>query len=196
GLGYAAADYRELPGVPGANARAGKGVVAALAEVPLVPADERTGGLILEQFAVLEGRAEFIAAVEAVDLDALPIDLAIGELAAAAARLFVAHGASNIAMLHAITGTSVLRLLVPYLDVDGQRAALGYAFQAAAAAHAVTSSAPGIPETVTAGRHTVDQLVGLASRSDDEHRIKLTEACLREHAIAPRPELLAAASNY
>jgi hypothetical protein len=196
GLGYAAAGYHVLPGVPGARPQAGLDVVAALAAVPLVPDGERRDGLILERFAVLEGRAAFVDAVEAVDLDALPIDAAIGELTAAAARLFVAHGSSSIVYLHAITGTSLLRLFAPYLDAAAQRAALGDAFQAAAAAHAVTASAPGVPISAPTGGYLIAELVERASRTIDEHRIKLTEACLREHAITARPELLAAAGGY
>jgi hypothetical protein len=196
GLGYAAADYHELPGIPGSRPQAGLGIVEALAAVPLVPRADRVDGLILSRLAVLDGRADFIAAIEGVDLDTLPIETAIGELAAAAARLFVAGGASDIVYLHAITGTSVLRLLLPVLDVDGQRAALGYAFQAVAGAHAVAGASPGVPVVVAPPRRTISQLVDAAATTSDEHRIKLIEACLREHAIHPRPELLAAASRY
>jgi hypothetical protein len=192
GLGYLAASYTELPGTPGARARRGLDVVAALDAVPLVPQAERTGGLILDRFAVLDGRAGFIDAIEAVDLDALPVDEAISSLCAAAARLFVHGGSTSITYLHALTGTSALRLIP--LDDASARIALGHAFQAVAAAYAVTARTSGIPGVVASGRHSIDELVDIASRTSNEHRIKLTEACLREHAHREAPELLAAAS--
>ena len=40
-----------------------------------------------------------------------------------------------------------------------------------------------------------EDLVDRAVRSGNEHAIKLTEACLREHALEPNPIYLAAAAD-
>jgi len=194
-LGYFASDYFTLPGEPGSAVETGLDVVAALEAVPLVPKSDRVDGLILERLAVLEGRSEFAAAVAAVDLDALPIEMAINALAAASARLFVADGANDIVYLHCITGTSALRLVLPHLDAATARASLGHAFQMVAASHAVSAGAPGIPATVAAPTLDEAALSARASSSTNEHRIKLTEACLREHAVSPLPEFLSAAER-
>jgi hypothetical protein len=40
-----------------------------------------------------------------------------------------------------------------------------------------------------------EDLVGRAVAAGDEHAIKFTEVCLREHAISPAPVFLAAAAD-
>jgi hypothetical protein len=195
GLGYWAARNDRLPGEPGAQAEDGLDVVAALARVPLVPESRRASrGLIVERLAVLEGDPAFIAAVEAVDLTALPIEQAVHDLVAAAARLYVQDGTNDVSLLHAVTGTAALPLVMPYLDADAKRAGLGYAFQTVAALHAITSHSAGVPERVPSSGVTAATLRSRGGGATDEHVIKLTEACLREYAVESRSELLAAAA--
>lgn len=192
GLGYLAADALALPGEPGARAEAGLDVVAALERVPRVPEAERVTGTIRAQLAVLEGRADFASAVEAVDLDALPVDEAIGALTAAAARVFARDGAFDVVLFHAITGTSALRLVRSYLGEADARASLGWAFRHVAAAHAVAAAADGIPSTVPAATFDLARLVDRASRTSDEHVVKLTEVAAREGSA----DVLSAASRF
>lgn len=195
GLGYWAARNHRVPGVPGARAEDGLDVIRALDQVPLVPASKRKdGGLIIERLAVLENDAGFVDAVEAVDLGALPVEQAVHDLVAAAARIYVAQGANDITLLHGVTGTAALSLVLPYLDADAQRLGLGFAFATVAAFHAIASPSAKVPESVAAPGVTAATLRSRAGNAMDEHVIKLTEACLREHSAEPRSELLAAAA--
>jgi hypothetical protein len=149
--------------------------------------------LIFERMGWVNGNAAFVEAVETVDLEALAVGAAITELAAAAARLFVTAG--GIGYLHAITGLAALRAAVSWLDEPAARAGLGWAFQAVAAIHATYPSPRTIPASVRSSRRDVATLRAFGGAAGDEHAIKLVEAALREHAIAPRPELLAAADS-
>jgi hypothetical protein len=195
GLGYWAARNDRVPGVPGARAEDGLDVIRALDRIPLVPSSQRqNGGLIVERLAVLANDAEFVAAIEAVDLGALPVEQAVHELVAAAARIYVAQGDNDITLLHGVTGTAALSLVLPYLDADAQRLGLGYAFSTVAAFHAIASPSAKVPERVGAPGVTAQTLRSRAGDATDEHVIKLTEACLREHSAEPRSELLAAAA--
>ena len=186
-----------LPGVPGAQAQAGLDVEQALAAVPMIPeADRVFGGLISDRMLAVVDHPEFVDAIEAVDLDALPVDQAFGLLIAAAARLLVVDAnIVNLGSIHAVTGCAALRLLLPWLDPNSQRAGLGYLFQAVAAIHATHGAAAGLPESPAAPSVTVAELADAAAASDDEHVIKPVEALLREYAIDPRPEFLAAAQR-
>jgi len=196
GLGYWAArqDVR-LPGEPGARAVAGLDVVTALSMVPLVPDARRVDAkLIVDRLAPLFDDAAFIAAIEAVDLDALPVEQALRDLVAAAARLYVADGRNEISLLHGVTGTAALTLLLPWLDAPARRLGLGYAFQTVAGLHATHSKRGGVPASVAAPGVDAATLAARAAERDEEHEIKLSEAALREYALEPRPELLAAAA--
>lgn len=197
GLGYWSAVHRRLSGEPGSEPEAGFDVLQALAEVPLVPGNLRAGGgLISDQLTAVDRYADFAATVMRVDVSALPVSETITQLAAAAARLFVADGGGSIGYLHAVTGSSALRLFLPWLDETAQRIGLGYAFQAVAAVHATYGSAAGVPETISPAALDPEALFERARTSSDEHTVKLIEACLREHAIDPRPEFLAAAAAW
>jgi hypothetical protein len=117
-LGYWAADYAPLPGEPGSQPETGLHLVQALQRVPMLPAELRDGdGSILQSLARIGEFPDFASAVAALDLDALATDEALTELCAAAARLFVVHASGfnlrTIAYLHALTGSSALRLLWP-----------------------------------------------------------------------------------
>jgi hypothetical protein len=191
--------YQTIPGTPGATPTRGLDVVSALARVPLLPTDDRIdAGLIVDRVAQVAAVPGFAATVGAVDLDAQPIDVAITSLAAAAARLFVRTPDARFVYLHALTGTSSLRMLAPLLDAPAQRRALGAVFHAVAALHSTygdaaaiaTLDAPIEPST-SLDRET---LRARALASDDDHDVKMIAAALREHAIDPRPEFLAAAS--
>lgn len=197
GLGYWASRFQPLPGTPGARATAGLDVGQALARVPLVPVAERTrGGVVERQLDVLRDRADFIDAVEAVDLDAISVDGALTELVAAASRLFVNEGKHSILLLHAITGTSVLRLLLPWLDASMQRQAVGFAFQAVAGAHAIWSPSPAALDPIAPPTQSPEALFARAAQADDAHHIKLGEAGRRESPAGEHPDVLTALERW
>lgn len=195
GLGLHAAAHHPLPGDPGANPSLAP--LDALDAVPLVPAAQRrTAGYIVDGLAPVDNLEGFADAVGAVDLDALAPPDALSQLCAAAARMYLNHGGRSIHLLHGITGTSCLRLLLDRLDEAGQRAAVGYGFQALAALRAAHGADPGAPGDVAEAGVSEADLRDAAEAADDEHAIKLIEAALREYAGAGNPELLAAAADY
>ena len=197
GLGYWASRYQELPGVPGREAVSGRRPFEALASVRVVPESERSGdGLILDQVRVLDHDPSFAAAVDAFDPRADEPSVLLSELTSAAARLYMTGPQGRFMYIHALTGTSAVRLLTDGVPALLHAAAAGYAFQAVAALYAIngtdTSWAeldPGTPE------QGPDELARRAASSRDDHTIKFVEACLREYAVSPRPEYLTAASH-
>ena len=82
------------------------------------------------------------------------------------------------------------------MDDSAKRLGLGYAFQCVAAIHATQGSSVGVPASVSAARRSAAELAERLARDSDEHTIKLVEVALREHAVEPRPEFLAAADAW
>jgi hypothetical protein len=132
------------------------------------------------------------------DLVATPTDVGGGlsALTAAFARVYLQHAGDGhaIAFVHAITGPSALRRLAPHVSPETARAAFPYAWQTAAAVYTAYANrerpAPRIESTPS-----IDELVGRAIESGDDHSIKLTEVAVAEHALAPDPAYLAAAAD-
>jgi hypothetical protein len=82
--------------------------------------------------------------------------------------------------------------MLPYLPSEAAGVALRYAWQAAAALLSVYAIA-GAEEGRAEGQlPKVDELADRAIESGDEHAIKFAEVCLREYALNPQPEYLAA----
>lgn len=196
GLAFWAARFEALPGTAGASARTGFDVVSALRAVPLVPDHQRKpDGFIAEQVGVVRDLPSFAAAIDAVDLQAHDLETSLTDLAAAAARLYVNDGSNDIVLLHAVTGTSALKLVLATLEPTAQREALGVAFRAVAAAYAVKGHAASAFDAVPAATESADALLDRALARDDEHDIKLVEACVREARLGGPPEFLAAAQR-
>jgi hypothetical protein len=159
------------------------------------PAERRFAGTITGALAALDGRAAFAEAIDWFDAGAAP-DGAISDLTETFARAFLANahdGLTAIVFVHGVTSAAGLRALVPHLDGATARQALRYAWQAGAALYATFGSAPPVAGDVEPPRAARDELVGRAIANGDEHAIKLTEACLAEHARRPAPAYLAAA---
>jgi hypothetical protein len=93
-----------------------------------------------------------------------------------------------------VTGPSAARLLLPFADAAGTRALTRYAWQAAAALYVAMGDPPGEPLR-EADPPDPATLVERAVSNGDEHAIKLTEACLREDRLHPRPVYRLAAQD-
>ena len=93
-----------------------------------------------------------------------------------------------------MTGPAALRLLLPHLPASEAQRAVRYGWQAAAGIFAAFAGS--LPR-IAPGRatETPERLADRAVATGDEHAIKLTEACLREHAIRPDPAYLLAARD-
>lgn len=191
GLAYWAAYSLQLPETRSASPRTRRPSLA-LTDVPLVPAVERvTRGNIRDRLAPVLRLDAFrsVADLAVPDADGAGY---LSDLTATFAGI-VAGGAppgAFINMLHGVTGPAAIRLLLPHVAPETQRVLLRYGWQAGAALVSAFGSGPA-PAAVTAV--PFGDLVDRAVASGDEHAIKLTEACLRENALAPNPFFGAAA---
>ena len=192
GLAYWAANYHPLPEAR-SGARAGRLPSGALGAVPGVPAaDQVTRGNITDRLLPVERFAPFAGAADLADTSG-DASAFLSDLTETFAGVFLASvpPGSLITFVHGVTGPSAVRLLLPYLDPAARAAALRYAWQGAAALYSGFSGKA--PSALSGDLPKRDDLIDRAIATGDEHAIKLTEACLREHAVNPKPVYLAAA---
>ena len=195
GLGVWAGTYQELPGTPANATQSG---TRRLADLQPVPEAARVEGAFTDQVGALSAHPSFGVWVEALDLDEDPEAL-LGELVREAAALYLEHPHARIAYCHAVTAPAAVRVLAPLLPEAAVLEAVGRAYQAAGALHAV-SYAPCVPD---AGEwRAVERMAGdpleiryRAACSLEDHAIKLAEAALREDALAPDRALRLAAAD-
>lgn len=195
GLGYWAARYLALPETD-ATARPGVLPSSAIADVALVPeGDRKSGGLIVDGIASVTRHAAFPAVAGMVDTSA-GTSAVISDLTETFARVYLANARdtmTTIVFIHSVTGPSAVRLLLPHVGPKTGRLAVRYGWQAAAALYAAFGRSRG--EAAEAPDVSVDDLIDSAVATGDEHAIKFTEACLREHALNPSPVYHAAAAH-
>ncbi|HKN12768.1 MAG TPA: questin oxidase family protein [Candidatus Binatus sp.] len=197
GLAYWAADYLPLPANRHTPVRAKPS--EAIARVPMIPLETRRSnfGAFTDALAQLDSFPPFSETLDAVDPNG-DTSAFMSDLAGTFARVFLANARNTyttIAFVHAVTGPSALRPLLPYLREATTHAALAYAWQTAAAMHATFGTTTDLSRfgEITIGNK--DDLVDRAIACGDEHAIKFTEVCLREHALDPDPAFLAAAGH-
>lgn len=188
-LAYWAAVAEELPG---STRLAGPlGLDDALAGVAAVPTPELSGFLITERVAQLASVPELPAALDRLGR------VTLSELTAAAARVYLANAPhAAIAFAHGVTGPAGLRMLAPVLTETTAATALGAAWRAVAVLVAAFGRDGTGADLDLAGVDAPfgrDDLVDRAVANGDAHVIKLTAACLDEHAVTPDPAYLAAA---
>lgn len=195
GLAYWAAYYQPLPEAHDTKAESLK-PAQAVSRIPLLPSDKRPrGGSIMAGLRTLD---DFPAFAGAADLVGPPEDAArfLTEVTEAFADAYLknVNGRNHIALIHAVTGTSGLRSLLPHLSPATTQKLLRYGWQVAAALYSVfgVGSTNTLPEAKEVRR---DELVDRAVATHDEHAIKFTEACLREYALNPKPVYLQAARD-
>lgn len=196
GLAYWASSYEEIP------ARAPQHQVADYAAaLALVPTywqaygrDPKGPNIVagLRDAARLDGLA---AAKDLVPVPAEPA-AALSELTALFARIYLEQGRERhtIAFVHAVTAPCALRKLLPHLRPETARAALPYAWQAAAAVYAAYAR-PGAPLEPPRPGAAPAQLAAAAAHHEADHAIKFTEAVLAEYALRPDSVYLAAAAD-
>ena len=194
GLGYWAANYQTLPdaGAPAGSLRP-RDAVAAVRVVP--PAERAFDGTITSSLAALDRVPDFAPVAALLDTRGDP-GAVLSELTETFARVFLANAhdvLTAIVFVHAVTSAAAVRSLLPCLDQPTTHASLRYAWQAAAALYATFGTRPEPPDRVAPPLEGREVLVDLAIVNGDEHAIKFTEACLREHAHRPSAAYLAAA---
>ena len=194
GLGYWAATYEALPesAEPGTGHRMPS---AAIGGVASLPADRQIGGgNITDRLAPLDHFPPFAGVADMVDTTGDSPGF-ISDMTETFAAVYLANvpPGSVITYIHAVTGPSAIRLLLPHLDAKARAALLRYGWQGAAALYAASGGKWPSPTPVPAEKGGREDLVDRAVATGDEHAIKFTEACLREYALNPKPVYLAAA---
>jgi hypothetical protein len=197
GLAYWAADYMPLPAERHRPARATPS--AAIARVQIIPPGTRRGnfGAFTDALAQLDSFPPFKDTLDAVDPSGDPHAF-LSDLTATFARVFLANAHdtyTTIAFVHAVTGPSALRPMLPYLRDTTTQAALAYAWQTAAAMYGTFGTRTDLSRLGEIKVENPDELIARAIACGDEHAIKFTEVCLREFALIPDPAFPAAADH-
>lgn len=188
--------YQTLPSRIGAGgALAARDAIGA---VPVVPVGERQfRGTIVSAVAGLDAFAPFAPAIDLLDVRPDPARV-LSDLTETFARVYLGNardGLSTVVFVHGVTSVAALRSLLPHLAPETARAATRYAWQSSAALYAAFASGPPRMGEIEAPAADADAIIDRAVASGDDHAIKFTEACLREHAIAASNAYLAAADD-
>ena len=190
GFAYWAARYLAVPGMPN---NSGKLMPSnAISEVQTQSLeDQHQLGLITHRLRRLDDESfgGVINLVDTSDRDAF-----LSDMAETFARAYLANvnDANAIGLIHCVTGPSAVRLLLPYLTPEVADAACAHAWQAGAAIYAAFGQVPD-PDSIPAITNVREDIIDHAVATQDEHAIKFTEACLREHDLNRSNVFLAAA---
>lgn len=192
GLAYWAARYQRLPGRPTSS----PGSLApsdALRQVGRL--NVRGSGLISSELRELNRLPGFAGVVNLVDPSPDPARF-LSDMTLTFARAYLETASSGriIGMIHSVTGPSALRLMMPHIQSDTTTTALRFAWQAGAGIYAALTSTSD-PVSYVQVPTDIEDLVDQAVATGDEHAIKFTEACIREHALNPDPFYLMAARD-
>src|SRR5215467_12249477 len=132
-LAYWAAYYRKLPGTPHLAGALDLG--DALDQIPLFLSGQVRPGMPREVYLlVMQAHGEEFSA--AVDSAAEPdsVENALSSLTEAGARLYLANATRQpLVLLHTVTVSAALRLLLPHLPAELHKTALAYVWQNVAA---------------------------------------------------------------
>ncbi|MFC4514444.1 hypothetical protein [Streptomyces ehimensis] len=196
GLAYWAARFTELPGHPRLTGT--YDLAGAIAALPRVPHDGPLRPEVprqrLARLAELPGYGEALTSLAPDRADRL-----LSEMTLRFAGVYLAHPeVFPVPLIHGVTAPAAARLVLPHLPPELHEPTLAALWQVhitfllafttdrrdedADARRAEAQAAPPAPE-----------LAARAAEHGDEHVIKFTEACLREHALRPDPRYLAAA---
>ncbi|HEX6650953.1 MAG TPA: questin oxidase family protein [Pyrinomonadaceae bacterium] len=192
GLAYWAARYHQLPDTP--IGKPGQLEPApALVQVPHLPEEKRGRGSIDAGLRSLQQFSEFARVGDLIALSGDP-SLLLSKLTETFAAVYVreAQSSNAIALVHAVTGTTALRSLLPHLSSSAARSALRYGWQMGAAIYSVYGQNT-INSRPTPTEIKTEDLIDRAVAAGDEHAIKFTEACVREWQLNRKPVYLQAA---
>ena len=195
GLASWAYAYQTLPTDRSAPARA-LAPGEAIRQVPLVPDEQRRfTGTITSSLEALNDFPPFARVITLANLDGDPANR-ISDLTETFARVFLGNAhdpLSTIVFVHSVTSAVALRSLLPQLGAETAQAALRYTWQTACGLYAAFGRRPAPPQAPEPPRESGEALIEMAIANRDEHAIKFTEACLREHALRPSAAYLSAA---
>jgi Questin oxidase-like len=195
GLAYWAARYSSLPGQ--ASLRGTSSLADAVAALPREPmTDSVTPSVAKERLGRIDkfpGYAEALQAVAVCDTQWL-----LSEMTAEFAGVYLVHPeVFPVPLVHGVTAPAAVRLVLPHLHTELHALTLTALWQVQVALLlAFTGDRRGEATAIATSLQTeapaFDELTARAVEHQDEHVIKLTEACLREHALRPDPRYPAA----
>jgi hypothetical protein len=197
GLALWAARYQALPGDPRLAGRLD--AVAATARLPrLDPAVPPEGPGIGGRLVALHRLDRLDEGLDAWGPAPTP-GRALDDLVDAAARVLAARSDSPIAFCHAVTAPAAVRLVLPELPGELQRASVAAGWQVVGGIVAAFAS----PRQENEAAHLdtdpgplLESLPARAIEHGDEHVIKLTEAAVREFRRTGNTTLLVAADRF
>jgi hypothetical protein len=194
-LGYWAAYYQALPGVPRLTGT--RAIDQALDQIPRVGRAYDGSVTPPEFMRVLDTQPDFPTAVDAVAAPAA-IAEALSALTEAGAWLYLGHASLHpLIFIHAVTAPAALRRLLPHLSAAMQHTAFAYVWQAVAAwTAAFGSPAPNAAAPDDVPLVAEAEIVARSVDTHDPHAIKLAEACLQEYRLNARPVYLRAALDW
>jgi len=194
-LGYWAAYYQALPGVPHLTGTCA--IDQALDQVPRIGRDYDWRVTPREFVRVLDTYPDFPKAVDAITAPET-IAAALGALTEAGARLYLANALQYpLIFIHAVTGPVALRRLLPHLSAAMQHTGFAYVWQAVAAwtaAFGSPATMPAWPDDVPPAAES--EIVARSVETQDPHAIKFAEACLEAYRLHPQPVYLRAALDW
>ncbi|HEY4020057.1 MAG TPA: hypothetical protein VGM75_15305 [Pseudonocardiaceae bacterium] len=192
GLAYWSARFTGLPGQ--ARFVGQHTLAAAVAALPRGASTEKLPPAA--RLARVGSMPGYQAALEDIAADQLP-DL-LSDMTTTFAGVMLAHPKGNpVPLVHGVTAPAAVRLVLPYLPAELYEPSLAGLWQVhTALLWAFTGDAEAESDVVKRAMDTevpgFDELIGRAVEHGDEHVIKFTEACLREHMLRPDPRFPAA----
>ena len=198
GLGYWAATYNALPESPDPRKTpAGRRPSAAISAVPVLPPEKRISyGNITDRLSPLDAFPPFASVADAVDPSGDPSAF-LSDLTETFAAVYLASVTRRtlITFIHGVTGPAAVRTLLPYVSPEEQRRLLRYTWQACASFSSSAGGRTPTPPPASPALPTRGELSDRALATGDEHAIKFTDACFREHALNPKPVYILAAMD-
>ena len=164
--------------------------------MPVLPIEKRTRrGSIMIELQNLNGFEAFSKVSDSVEITK-DSEKFLSEVTEIFTTIYLknVNQRNYITLIHAVTGTTCLRSLLPHLSANTGQKMLRYGWQMAAALYSISASGStnNLPEAKEIKR---DELIDRAAVSNEEHAIKFTEACLREYALNPKIIYLQAAQD-
>ena len=161
------------------------------------PAQRKFSGTIVSSLEALDDFPDFAHVIGLLDVTPEPAPV-LSDMSETFARVYLANAhdfLSAIVFIHGVTSTAALRSILPYLPDATARDATRYAWQAGCALYSAFGKSPAPAGEIEPPRESRETLIDMAIANGDEHAIKFTEACLREHEHTPSPAYLAAARH-
>lgn len=197
GLAYWAASYVALPGTADLRGRHDLAtIIENLPRIALTGGSVPSSGFSRERVQRLGGHPGYLDALTA-GRPHEPQHL-LSEMTTQFAGVYLGHPEiSPVPLIHGVTIPAAVRLVLPYLPADIHLASVLAAWQVHVALLAAFTGDRAREGTALAhARETTapawGELAARAVEHGDEHVIKFTEACQREHALRPDPRFPAA----